>query len=402
MHGISPRTWLFVISLGVLTLNLGGFSVLFNLYLVALGYDAAFVGIVLAAQPLGLALVSVPLGLISDRFGRIAVLAVCELILGLATVGQALFPDPAPLYALGFATGIGVAGFEIVYPIFLTENSTPRERTQVFSLAAAVTFLGTSAGQVIGAFLPNAVDLISHRLGTELDLLSRYQWSLVALGVLAVLATAALVPIREAPRERHAPPLRDILTGLKGRSGQIVLLSTILGVTIGMTNPFQNLLFVDHLGVSREFYGLVTSTVILANVAGPLLSTRTRRRWGDRWPWIIGRSVMGIILVIMALSPNAYLTAGMVWLRGFLVTLITPIMNVFQMEMIDPKIRSAITGVNIICFYLGITTGTAAAGWLIATYGYPAPFLVAAALHVLLFVVPWYYFIRHRDPATST
>ncbi|MDQ5850840.1 MAG: hypothetical protein M3380_01985, partial [Chloroflexota bacterium] len=75
----------------------GIYSLLLNLYLLRLGYGAAFVGIVNAAGMLALALFALPAGLLGTRWGsRRALLAgLCLILTGLGPLPLAeLLPAP--------------------------------------------------------------------------------------------------------------------------------------------------------------------------------------------------------------------------------------------------------------------------------------------------------------------
>src|SRR5690242_10709038 len=108
--------------------------VLYNLYLVSLGYGADFIGAVLFVGALGAGLAIFPAGICVDRFSGKAILIYSNLLIGLAGVGQILFRQPLPLLVSAFIAGIGFAFILVINAPFLTANSTPDERPQLFSL----------------------------------------------------------------------------------------------------------------------------------------------------------------------------------------------------------------------------------------------------------------------------
>ena len=67
----------------------GMYVMLFNLYLLRLGYDLAFIGLINGAAQLGMALFSLPAGMLGRRFSsrRMLILGLC-----IATVGLGILP----------------------------------------------------------------------------------------------------------------------------------------------------------------------------------------------------------------------------------------------------------------------------------------------------------------------
>src|SRR5437016_10129335 len=93
---------LYLISNALSGVTTGILLVLYNLYLVSLGYGADFIGAVLFVGTLGAGLAIFPAGICVDRFSGKAILIYSNLLIGLAGVGQILFRQPIPLLVSGF------------------------------------------------------------------------------------------------------------------------------------------------------------------------------------------------------------------------------------------------------------------------------------------------------------
>src|SRR5229473_2103770 len=145
---------LYLISNALSGVSVGILLVLYNLYLVALGYGADFVGVLLLVGTLGAGLAIFPAGWCVDRFGGKAILIWSSLLIGVAGVGLLLFRQPVPLLVSSFITGIGGAFILVVNAPFLTMNSTPGERSHLFSLNIVLTLVTIVLGKVIGGVLP--------------------------------------------------------------------------------------------------------------------------------------------------------------------------------------------------------------------------------------------------------
>ncbi|MBI3977587.1 MAG: MFS transporter [Chloroflexi bacterium] len=381
----SPDAQRYLLSLLIFSVANGAYALIFNLYLLDLGYDTAFLGGVLAFSSLAVAVFSLPVGMLTDRLGRGRTMMVSELVIGVGVIGQALFPGPVQLYALAFVLGAGLAGYGVVYGPFLTESSTPRDRLQLFSFATILAFAGASVGQIAGAFLPNAVP-------AGPSLADRYRVTLVLSGLVAMAAMAPMLRVRAAGGQSTRPRLGDVLRDIRGITGQLLVIHVFLGLQYGLTYPFFNLFFVQQLQASREEYGLISSLAIVPSVLGPLLSPAIGRRWGTLAGALVTRTLMGTSILALALAPTAGAGAVALWLRSFIMALAVPLLDSFLMERIDPRARASIAGLLVIGWYLAATVGTAAAGWLIAGWGYQPPFLIAVGLHVAMGAVCWWFF----------
>ena len=131
--------------------------VLYNLYLVSLGYKTDFIGLVLFSGTLGAGIAIFPAGICIDRFGGKIVLIVTTLLIGVIGAGQILFRQPLPLLVTGFIAGVVTAFFLVVNAPYLTANSTPEERPHLFSLNIVVQLGTTVLGEVLGGSITTMV-----------------------------------------------------------------------------------------------------------------------------------------------------------------------------------------------------------------------------------------------------
>src|SRR5437868_10520665 len=97
---------LYLISNALSGITTGILLVLYNLYLISLGYGPDFVGLVLFVGTIGAGIAIFPAGLCVVRFSGKAILILSNLLIGLAGLGQILFRQPIPLPLSGFIVGV--------------------------------------------------------------------------------------------------------------------------------------------------------------------------------------------------------------------------------------------------------------------------------------------------------
>ena len=214
-------------------------GVLFNLYLVAGGFEEAFVGQALGMAGLGLATAAIPAGLLADRLGRRRCLMLGALVEAAGALGRACLLHPSGILAASFVLGAGQSLFTVAALPYLTEHSTPRERTHLFSAVLSVNLLAWVVGSAAGGVLPSA---LRAALG---DTLVGEPIAYRGVLVLAALcATAAWVPLAllRGLTERSTPSQRTgELRDSARRLAPIALNFLLIGCGAGLVVPFMNL-----------------------------------------------------------------------------------------------------------------------------------------------------------------
>src|SRR5260221_11871514 len=100
---------LYLINNALSGVTAGILLVLYNLYLLSLGYAADFIGAVLFAATIGAGLAIFPAGVCIDRFSGKAILIGANLLIGVGGIWENFFFQPLPLLLSGFFAGGGFA-----------------------------------------------------------------------------------------------------------------------------------------------------------------------------------------------------------------------------------------------------------------------------------------------------
>src|SRR5229473_660707 len=98
---------LYLISNALSGVTAGIFLVLYNLYIVSLGYGPDFIGVVLFVATIGAGIAIFPAGFCVDRFSGKSILIWSSVLIGVAGIGQILFRQPLSLLISAFIAGIG-------------------------------------------------------------------------------------------------------------------------------------------------------------------------------------------------------------------------------------------------------------------------------------------------------
>lgn len=404
---------LYLISNALSGVSVGILLVLYNLYLVALGYGTDFIGVILLVGTLGAGLAIFPAGWCVDRFGGKAILIWSSLLIGVAGVGLLLFRQPVPLLVSSFITGIGGAFILVVNAPFLTVNSTPGERSHLFSLNIVLTLVTIVLGKVIGGVLPvwfrgsswlmaPLPSWSSWLLANQPDARS-YQLVLLLAGIIAGPSLVPLFllsndrpPVTSQPVTAHS--VQSLLLGLEHIQVRAVLRSPIfllsltqvlIGLGAGLFIPYFNVYFVQHLRASSALFGLIdggaTAITALLTLTAPLLALRL----GKVNTIVLTQLASIPLLLTIGLTGTLPLVALLYLLRQGLMDMSSGIFQVFSMEAVPQQHRGLANSSYQASFQVAWALTAPLGGLIIVRLGYPPIFVAAAVCYLLSIAILW-------------
>jgi len=416
---------LYLISNALSGVSVGILLVLYNLYLVALGYGTDFIGVILLVGTLGAGLAIFPAGWCVDRFGGKAILIWSSLLIGVAGVGLLLFRQPVPLLVSSFITGIGGAFILVVNAPFLTVNSTPGERSHLFSLNIVLTLVTIVLGKVIGGVLPlwfrgsswlmaPLPSWSSWLLANQPDARS-YQLALLLAGIIAGPSLVPLFllsndrpPVTSQPVTAHS--VQSLLLGLEHIQVRAVLRSPIfllsltqvlIGLGAGLFIPYFNVYFVQHLRASSALFGLIdggaTAITALLTLAAPLLALRL----GKVNTIVLTQLASIPLLLTIGLTGTLGFAALLYLLRQGLMDMSSGIFQVFSMEAVPQQHRGLANSSYQASYQVAWALTAPLGGLIIVRLGYPPIFVVAAVCYLLSIATLWACFGRMKETRIS-
>jgi len=387
---LNRDTWLIISSSAVVYFApFGLVAVLFNLYLLRLGYGPDFVGLVNGAGFVAGTLASLPGAEIGRLWGtrRAALVGLssntvlwCLLLLSFWLRGGWRSTWIVVGMCLLNLSGWGLYGVNILP--FTMDATSARERDHAFSLLSAMTaalsFLGASAGGI----LPS---LAGRALNRPLTDPAPFALSLAGAPVAFLLATALLArtsPRAGVPAARHCdssprsePPLRTLAA-----MGLVMLL--IWAGTSSVTT-FYNIYLDDGLRIPTGAIGITMAAGNLLAVPASLLAPLALARLGGARTYLVSHLAVAAGAALLALVARSGVAAFAYLATQALVALARPGINILQMEVIPAPWRPTMSAVVTIALTLGSATMAFLGGRLIVSSGYRALFIVGCVLVLL-------------------
>lgn len=134
-HGNVQRLFLFGLPFFS---GMGLFFLLYNLYLLRLGFREDFIRSLGGMMPLASGLFAIPIGIWSDRIGRKPFLFSVALLMGLFQLGLCLSHDPLLLLCFAFLGGIAPSLAFVNHVPFLAKTFPPDMDGKAMSIAMAI------------------------------------------------------------------------------------------------------------------------------------------------------------------------------------------------------------------------------------------------------------------------
>ena len=364
-------------------------QVLFNLYLVEAGFDEAFVGRAVFWNGLGLALAALPAGQLADRWGRRRGLILGAIIEGLGLLARTLVPTPAMVYGGSALAGVGQSLMAIGAAPFITEHSTARERTHLFSAFFASELLASVAGNLIGGWVPVGFG----RLLAPGALLA-YRWTLLLGAAIQLASLLPLFMMRDLHEARlsHASYAED--RSAVRMLWPIAINAFCIGVGAGLVIPFMNLYFRSRFQCSSAQIGVFFSLAQVSTALAALLAPALARKFGKLRTATASQLLSLPFLVTLGAEKHLAVAVPAFWMRATLMQASIPLVSTFVMEALPAGLRARSTSVTNLVWNAGWAVSATLSGLLIRRFGYSIPFFITAVLYATAALF-FYFSFRH-------
>ncbi len=371
----------------------GVFAVVFNLYLLRLGYGPEFIGLVNGIYMLTVGL-SLPAGLLARRWGNRRLLIWGK---ALEAVGYTLVAVADLLpgawqggWLLGVYTlaGIGGAAWSPPYTVLLYGASGPEERDHAFSLSYASVPAAGVLGNLLGGAMPG---LFAAALGRTLEDAAPYRFALLAGALVNLASVVALLHTRKEPAAASRREARERAPFPWATIAVMVLYTLLFSAAYGPIMTFYNVYLSDHLQLPVAAVGLILAIARLISIPGVLSGPVVVARWGRF------RAIIVLLVGLAASAVLLFVPQGVAVAAAFIIAitcylLVMTISSVFSQELVVPEWRATMSGSISTASGVGVGLVSVAGGYVIGAWGYTTLFALGAAFALASAALFWGYF----------
>lgn len=373
---------------------MGVFRLLFNFFVLSLGYDEALLGSLVTASSLVALLAALPMGYAADRLGRKPSLLLATFIEALAILLMVAFPSAGVFLAMSALSGLGQSLAAVTVAPFLMENSSTEERTYLFSISSGLQMTMASVGNWLGGYLPSWLAVFLQTGATSPE---AYGSALLIIGGVLLISLLPLAAIKPQGAIRSERALFAPFTYFRQQSGLLArLIAPMLLTSIGagLIMPFMNVFYRQVYQQSDPVIGALFAWGSLWMGIGLLLAPPLADRLG-KMNLVIGSQALSIpFLILMGFAPRFWLSALAYYIRLALMNMSSPVYQAFVMERVEPSARATVSSLVSMSWNFGWAFSPTISGWLQVRYGFAPSFIGTILLYSLSIYLYWAFFGR--------
>jgi MFS family permease len=369
----------------------GFLAVVLVLYLEAIGFNGAEVGLLLGLTLLGDAAISLLLTTRADRFGRRRTLFLGSLLMvgaGVVFAGSTAFPVLLVAATLGVLSPSGneVGPFLAIEQASLSQLVDARGRTSLFARYQVVGSVATASGSLAaGAVTQAALDAGFAPADSFRVVIIGYAVVGVAMAfVFPLLSRAVEVPAAAVPGVAR-PTTR---LGLHKSRGIVARLSALFAldafgggfvmqgfIAFWLTAQFG----ADPAQVGAILFAANILAAVSALAAGPLAA-----RFGLIRTMVFTHLPSNVLLILVPFMPTLELAVALLLIRFSISQMDVPTRQSYTIAVVDPDERSAAAGVTGIARSLGVAASPLIAGPLYLSTAFAgSPFVIGGSIKIV-------------------
>lgn len=393
-----PNARLYLVYAIVAGVAIGIFRLLFNFYVLSLGFDEKLLGNLVTTSSMTALFVALPMGYLADILGRKVSLLVSAALVSFTIGMMVIWPTTPILYAMNILSGVAQSLAGVTMSPFLMENSSERERTYLFSFSSGIQMVSASVGNWIGGYLPSWV---AGARGVEATSSPAYGGSIlvVAFGLAIGIIPLILInmPRLKVSERTVFAPFSYAAKNPK-KLTKLVLPMLITSIGAGLIMPFMNVFFRLQYHQSDQVIGVLFAWGSLAMGLGLLVAPPLADRFGKIQIVVITQGLSIPFLILLGFSPLFWVSGLAYYIRVALMNMSSPVYQTFVMEQVEPSSRAMVASLVSMSWNFGWAISPTISGILQVRYGFGPPFMGTIILYVVSVFLYWYFWWRKREP----
>jgi MFS family permease len=397
---------LFLIAVLIDGIAFSAWGLFFNFYILGLGFDRQFLGLVTSFSSVSVLLFGLPLGLLLDRLGSRN-----SMLLGIgvwvtASILQISTPNPVVILATSFIAFLAGTLYGLSQAPFMMRASTPENRTLLFSLSFGLLTLTGAVGNLFAGQLP---DLAGRLLAAPADSAAAYRLVLLVSVLITALMLIPLWLIHEpkaaakpaAQSAMKKPGLLDSLRAVITRPTtlKLILPNLCIGFGAALLIPYMNLFFREQYGMSDSALGILFGVLSLLTGIGSIIGPRLATDLGGKIRAVVlTQSLSVFFLLLTGFSPWVTVAAIGFLLRGSLMNMAVPLWDAFSMEQTVESEQGTVNSLRSLVWQAGWVIGPYISAVVQTNYGFSPLFIATASLYGLAIVMTWGFFAGQEKP----
>ena len=349
------------------------------------------VGVVTALQFLPQLLLSIPAGMVADRFNRRRIIQICQCVVALSGLltGILLLTGVAALwhiYVIALITGVADCLTSPARQAFVSELVTKEDLPNAVGLNSTAF----NSARLIG---PGLAGFVIAGIGPGWVFIANFVLFIVPVIGLALMDPARLY--RPEKTSRTKGMMREGLHYVQNRTDikAIIAILTVVGA-LGLNFQLTQAVMATRVfGKGAGEYGLLGSIMAIGALAGALQAAR--RRQPRVFTVVVSAVLFGILEGALALAPTYEIFALLLIPTGFVMLNLLTSANATIQVSTEEEIRGRVLSIYFL-FFLGTTPiGAPIIGWVAEHWGPRWSLGVGAIASLLVALIVGIWLWRH-------
>jgi MFS family permease len=380
----SKAFWVFFAVAFFFDFGMGLYFFLFNLFLANLHFNEKVIGFIAGALTMGNVVGTVPVSLLTRRYGLRPLLLFCFTAAPILCVFRTLlFSMPAQI-GLAFLTGVALSCWPVCFSPVVAKLTTQDNRVSAFSVVFATGIgTGTLAG-LVGGYLPDLLKATggTNHLVDDMRIVLIIACGIVVVGIWPILKLD--LGHVERTDKRHVRIFHPFLF-------RFLPPFALWCLVTGSFTPFAAIYLQQHLKLPLGRVGLIFSASQLAQFAAVLVAPLIYRRFGTIAGIMCTQIATGIAVFALGRTPAVPVAVACYLGYSGLQFMSGPGIYSLLMNRLPDAERSTASAVQNVVGALCQAGAAVITGSIIVRFGYSTVFsgnaFVAVAAALLLFAL---------------
>ncbi|MGH9733457.1 MAG: MFS transporter [Candidatus Acidiferrales bacterium] len=351
------------------------FFLLYNLYLLDLGFREDFLGWIASAVALGNIVGSLPGGIFAYRVGLRKALLVCLCIVPVIAASRAIATSSFWLLGFGFIGGVALSLWGVLEPPVISQVTNDENRASGFSVVFAAGIGFGVIGGLVGGYLPGLLSFLWVGRGAGAG---KRAALLFACGISALAlwpASRLRFQAAPAPMRKHYPRNAFVFRFFPALA--------IWSFATGVFGPFFNAYFSRRMHMSVEHIGQVFAVAQLTQVLAILVAPLIFRYFGLIAGITYSQFACGLSLCWLAFCGDGLVSTAAYATYTAFHWMSEPGMYTLLMTKVQHGERAGASALNLLVISGSRALAAAVGGAAFTKFGYPIV-MTATAIAILL------------------
>jgi MFS family permease len=390
---VSLQAKLFLIGMIFNGLGNGVFNVVLQLYLLSLGFNGEAIGSIIMMNSIGAALLTIPAGLLADRYGKKKIvlfgLSIWWLSAILVTIARSVEVFRLAFLLVGVSNATGSV-WTPIYSSFFDKGDMDR----AFGLLGFLNIISMSIGSLLGFIPPMLV--ANHGFTLQ----SAY-WTVFTLGVgIFVLSTPFLLwSLRGVVDSKNEEGFTFTLQS-KSVVAKFSLLKVIGSLGVGVFFSLFPYYANKKFGVESDALGSLFFISNLVSASANVLAPRVSKRLGALKAIVGAISLCVPFYLMIPLAPS-FTWLSLIYITRFSVrAMANPLETSLFMKLVQEKEKATANSIRTMAMQGGSVVAPWLGGQIMADVSLDAPTSLGAGLYAI-HAISYYFLLRNEKEAQT-